>query len=501
VGKRGFKQDLGRDIGHRPDRLTAPTAEGTFSPGAQDDTREALEVPGLRQSLTWRLAASYLLAISLILMALSVAIYLFTAIYLDGRLEAELRAQADFYAAYAAIVALDERALTALAPAIASFFAPQADLTVRLFAASDGALLAATQDIGPQPSRVALAELRYRSTSVFTQPSRDLPHRRYAARPVATGEQAIGVVEVSRSTLVSERFLTSLRQILLVAILAAVAVSLMVSVLLARRLSRPIREMERATRRISAGDLDIRLGKYPPDEIGRLARSVDQLAGRLKHLEKARAQFISEISHDLRTPLTAIKGLLVNLIDASGPDERRSLEIAEREADRLIRLVNQLLDFSRWQGGRLELDRHPLDLGVTARGAVILCEERARHRGVALHAAVPASLPGIPADADRLQRIILNLLDNAIKFTPRGGRVTLTVTQRDGAVEVSVQDTGRGMSEEEQERAFEPYYRGKGGGAGLGLTIARAIVEAHGGQMGIESSPSQGSRIWFTLPL
>ncbi len=501
MGKRGLKQDIRQDVGHGPDRLATPTAECAFGPGVQNDVPEALEVPRLRHSLAWRLATSYLLAILLILIVLSIAIYLFAAIYLDRRLDAELTAQADFYAAYAANVAGDERALTALAPTIASFFAPQADLTVRLFAASDGALLATTQDIGPQPSRVALTELRYRSPSVFTQPSRDLPRRRYVARPVVIGKQTtIGVVEVSRSTLASQRFLTSLREILLLAIFAAAVVSLLVSVLLARRLSRPIREMERATRRISAGDLGIRVGKYPPDEIGRLARSIDQMTSRLRDLEAARAQFISEISHDLRTPLTAIKGLLVNLIDASGPDERRSLEIAERETDRLIRLVNQLLDFSRWQGGRLELDRHLLDLGAAAHSAITLCEERARHRGVALHTAVPASLPGVLADADRLQRIILNLLDNAIKFTPRGGQVTLAVVQRDGSVEVSVQDTGRGMGEEEQERAFEPYYRGEGGGAGLGLTIARAIVEAHGGQMGIESSPGQGSRIWFSLP-
>jgi signal transduction histidine kinase len=447
------------------------------------------------------LATSYLLAISLILIVLSVAIYLFTAIHLDRRLEAELAAQADFYATYTASVAPDERSLTALAPTVASFFAPQADLTVRLFAASDGVLLAATQDIGLLPSRTAWTELRYRSPSVFTQPSRDLPHRRYVARPVVIGEDTIGVVELSRSTLVSERFLTSLGQVLLIAILVAAAASLLISVLLARRLSRPIREMEQATRRISSGDLDICLGEKPADEVGRLAKGINQMARQLKRLEATRAQLISEISHDLRTPLTAIKGLLVNLIDASGPEERRSLEIAEREADRLIRLVNQLLDFYRWQAGRLELDHSDVDLGVTIRDAAALCEERARHRGVALQAAVPSFLPMIPADADRLQRIILNLLDNAIKFTPRGGRVTLAVTRRSGEVEVSVRDTGRGMSEEEQQRAFEPYYRGKGGGAGLGLTIARAIVEAHGGQMGIESSPGQGSYIWFTLPL
>ncbi len=459
------------------------------------------KLPRLQLSLAWQLATTYLLTTLLIVIALSVAVYFFTAFYLGERLETELTAQADFYAAYAANLAPDERVLVGLAPTIVGLFAPQADLNVRFFAASNGTLLAATQDIGPQPSLAALMELRYRSPTVFTQPSRDLPQRRYAARPVVADKQTIGVVEVSRSILASERFLTTLRYILLMTILAAGAISLLVSVLLARRLSRPIRDMEQATQHIASGDLDVRLDRYPPDEIGRLAESINQMAGRLKRLEAARAQFISEISHDLRTPLTAIKGLLVNLIDATGPDERSSLEIAERETDRLIRLVNQLLDFSRWRGGRLELDLCPIDIGDIARTAVILSKGRAHHRNVALDADVPLDLSVVSADPDRLQRVILNLLDNGIKFTPAGGQVTLAVTQRESEIEVSVQDSGRGMSDEERERAFEPYYHGERGGAGLGLTIARAIVEAHGGRMGIESGKGQGSRVWLALPM
>jgi signal transduction histidine kinase len=459
-----------------------------------------------KRSLAQRLATTYLLTTLLVLVILSVVVYFSTSFYLDQRLETELDAQADFYAAYAASLAADERALSSLAPTVASLFAPQADLTVRFFAASNGALLAATQDIGPEPSRVALRELRYRSPTVFTPSSRDLPHRRYAARQIVVDDGTVGVVEVSKSTLPSEEFLSTLRTILLAAVLVAALLSLLVSVLLARRLSGPVREMEQATRRIATGDLDVRLGNYPAnsrpaDEVGRLAQSIDHMAARLKHLEAARAQFIGEVSHDLRTPLTAIKGLLINLIDAAGPDERPSLEIAERETDRLIRLVNQLLDFSRWQGGQLKLDCQVIDIGAVAREAVALCEGRAGHRSVALSADIPADLPQISADADRLQRVILNLLDNAIRFTPGGGEVTLAVKQDAAGIEVRVQDTGRGMSEEEQARAFEPYYRGEGGGAGLGLAIAQAIVEAHGGQMGIESTPGQGSRVWFILPL
>lgn len=457
-----------------------------------------------RRSMAWRLTTAYLLTTLSILIILGAALYFSTGLYLRNRAEQELAAQADFHASYAAQLAPDERTLAGFSSTIVELFASQLDLNVRIFAASDGRLLASTQDIGPQPSHAALSELRYRSPTVFTQPSRDLPHRRYAARPILVAGQTIGVVEVSQSTLGSERFLTTLRYILLTIGLIAALVSLLVSVLLARRMSHPIREMERATGRIAAGDLEVHLGQYPTGgrEIERLARSIDRMALRLEDLEAARVRFIGEISHDLRTPLTAIKGLLINLIDRAGPDERPSLELAEREADRLIRLVNQLLDFSRWQGGRLELTRRPVDVGAILRDAVTLSAERARHRGVALSAEISADLPTISADPDRVQRVALNLLDNAIKFTPSGGRVELNVARREDELEIGVRDDGRGMSEEERARAFEPYYSGGQGGAGLGLTIARAIVETHGGRMGIESDGTgQGARVWFTLPL
>jgi signal transduction histidine kinase len=453
------------------------------------------------RSLAWRLTMTYLLSTLPVVLALGAATYFTTSYYLDEQMETELAAQADFYAAYAAQLASDERMLTGAAPTIVGLFAPQADLNVRFFAASDGRLLAATRDIGPQPSRAALIELQYRSPTAFTQPSRDLPQRRYAARAIGAGGHTIGVVEVSRSFQAGERFLLALRRILLVALIAAAAVSTLVSMFLARRLSGPIRDVEQATRRIAAGDLEVRLDRYPADELERLAASINHMTGQLQQLEATRTQFMGEISHDLRTPLTAIKGMLVNLIDAAGPDERASLEVAEQETDRLIRLVNQLLDFTRWQAGQLTLSRRPVDVGDVARAAVTLVEDRARHRDLTLSTDIPPHLPVVSADPDRLQRVILNLLDNAVKFTPGGGFVALTVFERDSEVEVAVQDTGRGMDEQERENAFEPYYRGQGGGTGLGLTIARAIVEAHGGRMGIESTAGQGTRAWFALPL
>jgi len=385
-------------------------------------------------------------------------------------------------------------------PTVVSLFAPQSDLNVRFFAVGSGVLLAATRDIGPEPSQEALLELRSQSRALFARPGVDLPHRRYAATTVMAGDEVIAVVEVSRSTLGIEGFLATLRQILLAVVVVAVALSLLISVLLARQLSRPVLDMEQATRRIAGGHLDVRLRDYRSDELGRLAESINWMAERLKDLEDTRSQFISEISHDLRTPLAAIKGMLVNLIDDAEPGTRASLETVERETDRLIRLVNQLLDYSRWRGDKLALELGPVDVADVCSTAMELSRPAANHRGISLEAEVQSELPIVRADGDRLQRVVFNLLDNAIKFTPSGGRITLSANQEPGEVRICVRDTGRGMTPRQVSEALDSHHRGAGGGTGLGLIIARAIVEAHGGSMGIESSPGRGSLVWLTLP-
>lgn len=453
------------------------------------------------RSLTWRLAGAYALATLLIVAALGVAVHSLAAYYLYDRLDSELEAQADFHATYAAQLARDETTLAAVAPTIVGLFAPQSDLNVRFFASGTGALLAATHDTGVQPSREALLQLRYRTLSLFTPPSLDLTNRRYAAAPVIVGEQVIGVVEVSRSTLSIVGFLTTLRQILIAVALAAVVLSFVISILLARQMSGPVLSMEQATRRIAEGDLDVRLMDYPSNELGRLSESINRLAERLGSLEEARTQLISEISHDLRTPLAAIKGLLVNLSDDAEPHHRSSLKLAEQETDRLTRLVNQLLDYSRWRGGKLALEAGPTDIGEVCSRAVQISRPVAEHRGLKLEANIPAELPAICADADRLERVVFNLLDNAIKFTPRGGQVTLAVTRDGEEVQISVKDTGRGMTCQQVALALDPDRVGQGGQTGLGLVSSRAIVEAHGGRMGIQSSPGKGSVVWLALPL
>jgi signal transduction histidine kinase len=296
-----------------------------------------------------------------------------------------------------------------------------------------------------------------------------------------------------------QAFLGALHLVLTGAGGLALVAALVASLLLARPMTHPLRQMESATQAIAGGDLSRRLPVTSHDEIGRLADSINHMAADLDRLEAARREFIAKISHDLRTPLTAIKGFVVNLQDTAPDEMQASLATMDEQTDRLIRLVNDLLALSRLQRGELRLRRAATDLAAVARSAASLVEERARRLGVTLILDLPEDLPPVSADADRLQQVVVNLLDNALRYTPAGGQVQVRIVAGDGALDLLVLDDGRGLAGEEAARAFEPYYCGPGGGAGLGLTIAREIVAAHQGQIWLTARPEGGAEAGFRL--
>jgi signal transduction histidine kinase len=189
------------------------------------------------------------------------------------------------------------------------------------------------------------------------------------------------------------------------------------------------------------------------------------------------------------------------LQDTAPAEMQPTLATMDQQADRLIRLVNDLLVLSRLQRGELRLQCAPTDLADVARSATSLVSARAERLGVTLRLDLAAQLPLITGDADRLQQVVVNLLDNAIKFTPAGGTVQVRLLEAGGQVILQVLDDGRGPTEEERVRAFEPYYRGPEGGAGLGLSIAREIVTAHGGRIWLAARPEGGAEAGFSLPL
>jgi signal transduction histidine kinase len=455
-----------------------------------------------RQSLAARLALVLGLISVLVVVTMGLAIYFLTARYLEDRARDDLAALADFYAIYSAAAAPDEARLAAMAPQITSFFAPQAGYDVRLFGARNGALLAATHDIGSLPSRAARAELGRRRPTLILAPSYDQPTRLYTARPVLAADGTVmAVVEVSRDMGQVQSFLTTLRLALGAAGGLALLAALVASLWLARQMTRPLRQMESATQTIASGNFSRRLAVASEDEIGRLAASINQMADDLARLEGARREFIAKISHDLRTPLTAIKGTVVNLQDSAPQDLQPSLALMDEQTDRLIRLVNDLLTLSRLQRGELRLRCAPTDLAAVARSSAAVASEKAQRLGVTLRLDLPEALPSLQGDADRLQQVIVNLLDNALRATAAGGTVRVGIEVAADEVTLFVSDDGRGLSAEEQAHAFEPYFRGPDGGAGLGLTIAREIVAAHGGRIWLKPRPQGGAEAGFALPV
>ena len=462
-----------------------------------------MKAPGLlRRSLAARLALIYGLTSIALVAGLGVGVYALTVHYVHDQVDGELAALADFYAAYTAAAVPTDSDVAALAPQIVSFFAPQAGYEVRIFSVRSGVPLAATAGGSTLPSGAALTELRAQNPALFLATGYDVPDRRYAARSVPGADgSARAVIEVSRDVADVQAFLRVLLIILGAATGLAAVAALAASLLLARRVTRPLREVEVATRAIAAGDFGRRLQPASADEVGRLMTSVNDMAAELGRLESVRRDFLAKISHDLRTPLTAIKGFIVNLQDEAPADMQPALATMDDESNRLIRLVEDLLAAARLQQGELRLQRSMLDMAAVARATAAVIDPRAKRLGVELGLDLPDGLPRLAADGDRLQQATLNLLDNALRASPAGSTVWLAVRAQGDGLTLTVTDAGPGLSAEAEARAFEPYFRGAEGGTGLGLAIAHDIVAAHGGSIWLRNRPEGGAEAGFTLPL
>lgn len=226
----------------------------------------------------------------------------------------------------------------------------------------------------------------------------------------------------------------------------------------------------------------------------------------LRRLEERRQEFMSRLSHELRTPLTIIKGYLVTLLDTPDKDlpaERESLVILDREADRLARMVEELLEFSRQRSALLRLNIAPERLDEVIRESVSGMRNQAARSGVALSVSAPDEVPPVPMSRDHVKQVLLNLLDNAVKYNKPGGKVTVSLEVIAGGLSVSVDDTGRGIPPEDLPFIFDRFFRGArtpaSGGSGLGLAIVKEIVEAHGGEITVSSS-GEGTTVRFVLP-
>jgi signal transduction histidine kinase len=312
----------------------------------------------------------------------------------------------------------------------------------------------------------------------------------------------------ARRTADAERLAQQAATLTMIATVVGLLVAVVLWASLVRSLGRPLRDLVEGTERIARGRFDEKIPVRAGDELGRLAGAFNRMAGALGDLDRMKAEFLSAASHGLRTPLACAKGYLSRLASGRrGPmdeESQRTIRRADEELDRVSRFVEQLLDLGRIRSGGLEMSMRGLPAAAfftnIGRSFEALAEERKIRYQIRVEEGIPAR---ITADPDRLGEALINLLDNAFKYTPSEGVVDLTVTGETGWVQVEVADNGPGIPPEEAPWIFEKYYRGGGvsaEGSGLGLAIARGIIERHGGTIWMEDDGRPGARFVFKVP-
>jgi two-component system OmpR family sensor kinase/two-component system sensor histidine kinase BaeS len=332
----------------------------------------------------------------------------------------------------------------------------------------------------------------------------------HLALPLRIEGRLVGAVYLSQPLTDALAVVRDLRNLWLLSTLIALLFSGLVGLFLSRAVARPVRRLTEAAGSVAAGDLDAQVPVGTRDELGRLSRAFNDMTARLRAARQAQTDFVANVSHELRTPLTAVKGTVETLRDGAVDDPEvrdRFLETVETETDRLIRLVNDLLVLSRADSAALNLRCAPLDLAALARATARKLAPQAEARDVALVVEAEPGLPLALADADRIEQVLVNLLDNALKYSLPARTVRVReVGGSDGMVQVQVQDEGLGIPADELPRIGERFYRAdkarsrSEGGSGLGLAIARVLVEAHGGRLWLESEVGQGTVVTFSLP-
>jgi signal transduction histidine kinase len=289
--------------------------------------------------------------------------------------------------------------------------------------------------------------------------------------------------------------------------LVAVAIAVVLAFFLSRLTLTPVKALTSAAKQLGRGDFSQRVQIKNKGEMGELARTFNSMAGDLERAEKLRQNMVADVAHELRTPLSNIQGYLEALRDGVVKPDKETIRSLYEEASLLSRLVDDLQELSLAEAGELKVVCQAEDIGELIRQAVTAVEAQKRAKEVSLAVELPDRLPLVNIDSRRIGEVLRNLLENAVAHTGKGDTITVTARQLDRLVEISVADTGEGIPAKELPNIFERFYRvdksraRATGGSGLGLTIARRLVEAHGGSIEVQSEPGKGSRFAFTVPV
>lgn len=303
-------------------------------------------------------------------------------------------------------------------------------------------------------------------------------------------------------------YLERTNEALTFAALGAALLALIVGVMLARTLTHPLRALTEATEKMAGGELSQQVAVNSKDEIGELAESFNRMSREVARANQLRKQMTADIAHDLRTPLTVIAGYVESMRDGDLAPTPERLDSIYAEIERLQRLVADLRLLAVTDAGELHLNLAPLDVRSLLERVAASFQLSAEQKGIALTVQTDSSLPELTADESRLDRVLSNLVSNAIRHTPKGGEVSILATRQNKSVLISVEDTGEGIPPSDLPHIFDRFYRADksrtdadGASSGLGLAIAKALVEAHGGRIWAESEEERGTQMKMELPV
>ena len=274
-----------------------------------------------------------------------------------------------------------------------------------------------------------------------------------------------------------------------------------------KRITEPVRALQEASRRLAAGSFERNVIRTTKDEIGDLVDSFNNMTIALENLDRVRNDFIANVSHELRTPMTSIGGFIDGIMDGVIPPEKHEyyLKIVRSEISRLSTLVNELLDIAKMQSGNMEFHFTVFDINVDIRNCIIKLEPLINDKELQVELDLDNEQENVYGDRNSLQRVLINLIQNAIKFTPKGGTIKVYTKRLKDKVEVNVEDTGIGISKEDQAMIFERFFKSDKSrsedkkGTGLGLSIVKKILIAHDQDIKVDSSLGKGSKFTFTV--
>jgi signal transduction histidine kinase len=324
--------------------------------------------------------------------------------------------------------------------------------------------------------------------------------------PLEVEGETVGYLVV-QSGVQEEGFYSSLLRTIIRAGVITTLLALGLGLLLTRNALRPLTELEGATKQIGAGDLAVRVPVHAKDEVGALAERFNTMASDLQDQDTIRRRMMNDIAHELRTPLTVMQGQIEALQDGVFELSAHNLDPVHEQTLLLKRLVNDLRDLALAESGQIALDVAPVELSTLVPRVAARFAPQAQAQCIDLVVAPHGTIPAIQGDSQRLEQVLNNLLSNALRHTPTGGRVTLGLSATANGARITVQDTGEGIASEDLPHVFERFYRSdrareRGDGhTGLGLAIARELVRAHGGDISASSVPGQGTIVMVDLPL